>query len=246
MIPLTAALKQRLREMGVETLHGGGGHVRLPKEARFEPPCSFKWMQMEHAVEIGAFSYAVSGFYFATTIGRYTSIGEQVQSGRQNHPLDWMSTSPFQYLDTRLFDVGNDFAAAAEYHGWLSHLVGRLPGTVLAPVRIGHDVWIGHGAMIRAGVTVGDGAIVAAGAVVVKDVPPYTIVGGNPARAIRMRLPEKTAEALQALAWWRFAPWQLGQAPFHKPEELVPYLQDLVPTLQPYMPGFIAVKSLDV
>jgi acetyltransferase-like isoleucine patch superfamily enzyme len=243
-ITLTPKLRDRLHALGVETLHGPHAGVKLPANTRFEPPCSFKWMQMDYAVEIGAFSYAVSGYYFATTIGRYTSIGEQVQVGRQDHPLDWMSTSPFQYLNDKLFNVGGDWPGAAEFHAYRSHLVGRVPGTVLKPVRIGHDVWIGHGAMIRAGVTIGNGAIVAAGSVVVKDVPPYAVVGGNPARVIRLRLPETIAEALQELAWWRFAPWQLGPAPFHKPEELVPYLRDLVPRLTEYAPGFIDLRSL--
>lgn len=243
-IVLTSELKSALRERGIETLHGTGGGVRIPANCRFEPPCSFKWMQLEHDVEIGAFSYAVSGYYFATSIGRYTSIGEDVQMGRQDHPLDWMSTSPFQYLNEPLFDVGHGFADASEFHAFRSHLVGRVAGTTLRPVRIGHDVWVGHGAMIRAGVTVGNGAIVASGSVVVKDVPPYCVVGGNPARVIRMRVPEKTAEALQALAWWRFAPWQFGAAPFHKVEELVPYLQDRIPSLVEYKPEI--VKPSDV
>ena len=243
-ITLTPQLIERLHAMGVETLHGAHAGVMLPANTQFEPPCSFKWMQMGYAGKIGAFSYAVSGYYFATTIGRYTSIGEQVQVGRQDHPLDWLSTSPFQYLNDPLFNVGHDWPAAAAFHAYQSHLVGQVPGTVLRPVQIGHDVWIGHGAMIRAGVTVGNGAIVAAGAVVTADVPPYAIVGGNPARVIRLRLPEKTAEALQALAWWRFAPWQLGAAPFHQAEELVPYLRDLIPTLSEYAPALIDLRSL--
>ena len=67
---------------------------------------------------------------------------------------------------------------------------------------IDHDVWIGHGAIVLAGRSIGTGAVVAGGAVVTKDVPPYTIVAGNPARPIRRRFPEPIAERLMALAWW--------------------------------------------
>jgi hypothetical protein len=69
-------------------------------------------------------------------------------------------------------------------------------------VTIGHDVWIGHGAIVLPGRNIGTGAVVAAGAIVTKDVPAYTIVGGNPARVIRRRFPEATADRLAALGWW--------------------------------------------
>lgn len=70
------------------------------------------------------------------------------------------------------------------------------------PVRIGHDTWIGHGAVIMKGVTIGNGAIIAAKAVVTKDVDPYAVVAGTPARFVKWRHPRNTAERLQALAWW--------------------------------------------
>jgi phosphonate metabolism protein (transferase hexapeptide repeat family) len=69
-------------------------------------------------------------------------------------------------------------------------------------VTIGHDVWIGHGATVLPGVTVGDGAVIGAGAVVSRDVAPYTIVGGVPARLIRERFPAPVAERFQRLGWW--------------------------------------------
>jgi carbonic anhydrase/acetyltransferase-like protein (isoleucine patch superfamily) len=69
-------------------------------------------------------------------------------------------------------------------------------------VTIGHDTWLGHGSTILPGVTIGDGAAVGAGAVVSKDVAPYTIVGGVPAKPIRERFDRRTAERYQALAWW--------------------------------------------
>lgn len=243
-VPLTAALIDQLKHHGIESLHGRNGGTNIPLASRFESPSSIKWMAIEHSLTLGAFSYAVSGYYFGATIGRYCSIGESVQIGRQNHPLDWLSTSPFQYLSAKLFDVGDHFLQSDDYHQYLSHLVGKVPGTKLLPTTIGNDVWIGQGSMVRAGVRVGDGAIIAAGSVVVKDVPPYAIVGGNPARVIRMRIPETAAARLQELMWWRFAPWQLGDAPYNEIENLVPYLDDLIPTLTEYNPGWISISDL--
>jgi phosphonate metabolism protein (transferase hexapeptide repeat family) len=69
-------------------------------------------------------------------------------------------------------------------------------------VTIGHDVWIGHGVIVLPGVTVGNGAVLAAGAVVSRDVLPYTIVGGVPAKTIRSRFSEETAARLTRIAWW--------------------------------------------
>jgi phosphonate metabolism protein (transferase hexapeptide repeat family) len=70
------------------------------------------------------------------------------------------------------------------------------------PVHIGHDTWIGHGAIIMKGVTIGNGAIVASGAVVTKDVAPYAVVGGLPAKFIKWRYPQNVADRMLALAWW--------------------------------------------
>ena len=69
---------------------------------------------------------------------------------------------------------------------------------------IGNDVWIGYEAVILSGVTVGDGAVIGARAVVTKDVPPYTVVGGVPAKPIRKRFDDRTAETLRALRWWEW------------------------------------------
>jgi tetrahydrodipicolinate N-succinyltransferase len=78
-------------------------------------------------------------------------------------------------------------------------------------VIIGNDVWIGANAFIRGGVTIGDGAIVAASSVVLRDVPAFTIVGGNPAKIIRSRFPSGITRALLDLAWWRYSYYELAQ-----------------------------------
>lgn len=81
----------------------------------------------------------------------------------------------------------------------------------LPRTRIGNDVWLGHSARIRPGVEIGHGAVVAMGGVVSKDVPPYSIVGGNPARILRMRFSDDIIERLLASEWWNLSDNELGR-----------------------------------
>jgi chloramphenicol O-acetyltransferase type B len=197
-----------LRGLGVEVLpRGGGATLRLPAHTRIEAPASLKWTEFDHSLHLGAFSYQVSGYCFAGRIGRYCSFGEQVQIGRQDHPKTWASTSPAFYLGDRVFDLGEGFEGAEQYHNYAFE--NSEAPTKLKVTTIGHDVWIGHGAYIAAGVTIGSGAIVGAHAVVTKDVPCYAVVAGNPAVIKRLRLPERLISPMLRCNWWRFAPWQL-------------------------------------
>jgi len=212
-IPLSLAA---LRARGIEVFaRDDTGTVRLPR-GRIEAPASLKWTEYEHSIVLGAFSYQVSGHACAARIGRYCAFGEDVQIGRQNHPLDWISTSPAFYLGARMFDLEEGFAGAGE---WQSHVPGGpARPTAVRVTTIGNDVWIGHGAYVAAGVTIGDGAVVAAQAVVTRDVAPYAVVAGNPARQRRTRLPEALIPRLLASRWWRFAPWQINHLDPSEPE----------------------------
>ncbi len=199
-----------LKTRGIEVLpRGGPPEITLPRHTVIEAPSSLKWTRFEHSIELGAFSYQVSGFCFAARIGRYCSFGEDVEIGRQDHPTDWVSTSPTFYLGDRVFTLEDGFTGAEAYHGY-AFRARNGPATRAQITRIGHDVWIGHGAYIRAGVSIGNGAIVAARAVVARDVPPYAVVAGNPAEVKRYRHPPQMIAALNAARWWRFAPWQMS------------------------------------
>ena len=79
-------------------------------------------------------------------------------------------------------------------------------------MEIGHDVWIGHDAIVMPGVKIGTGAAIGSGAVVTKDVPPFAIVVGVPARVLRLRVDEQTAERLQQIAWWNWSAAQIDGA----------------------------------
>lgn len=210
----------RLQKAGIEVLSRGlGKGVSLPDHTVIEAPASLKWTNYDHSIELGAFSYQVSGYCFAARIGRYCSFGEEVQIGRQNHPLSWVSTSPAFYIGDRLFELGDGFAGAAEYHSY--KFKSSSPPTRAKITTIGNDVWIGHGAYIAAGVTIGDGAVVAAHAVVAKDVPPFAVVAGNPAVIKKWRLDPSLITPMLRSRWWRFAPWQLQHLDPAKPKNFV-------------------------
>ncbi|WP_377841860.1 chloramphenicol acetyltransferase [Bosea sp. UC22_33] len=124
-----------------------------------------------------------------TTIGKFCSIAAMTRINPGNHPMHRASQSHFTYRAAAYFDDAEDDEAFFDWRR--AHAV-----------TIGHDVWIGHGAIVLAGRSIGTGAVVAGGAVVTKDVAPYTIVAGNPAKLVRRRFAEEIADRLQNLAWW--------------------------------------------
>lgn len=159
---------------------------------------------------IGAHTYLRSNIQLKSfvSIGRFCSIARGVICGPPNHSVNGISTySVFKHAD-----------AARDKS---------------APV-IGNDVWIGNNAIIMRGVTIGDGAVIAAGAVVTRDVRPYEIVAGVPARPVRFRIPEKLiAECLQ-LRWWDAPMSVLKTLPFGEPERFIDDFKRLNPTKELY------------
>ncbi|EGU48466.1 acetyltransferase [Vibrio ichthyoenteri ATCC 700023] len=130
-------------------------------------------------------------------IGSYCSIGSGavfMMAGNQGHRHDWAATFPFYYQDHPAFSGAND-------------AFQRAGDTVL-----GNDVWVGSEAMIMSGVQIGDGAIIASRAVVTKNVAPYSIVGGNPAKVIRQRFSPQQIEQLLEMQWWNWPEEQIAQA----------------------------------
>jgi acetyltransferase-like isoleucine patch superfamily enzyme len=235
-IKLTAELIEKLRNLGVSSLHHPG--AVLPDDTVFEAPCSFKWMGIEHSFSMGAFSYGVSGYYFASRIGRYCSFGEQVQVGRHAHPMNWASTSPFFYQNYQNV-LNQELPLGISLNPNRDYICNGPPVTVKLTV-IGNDVWIGHGAFILPGVHIGDGAVIAAMAVVTKNVPPYAIVAGSPAKAVRCRFPAEQVAALLNSKWWEFAPWQLKGACLDDIPDFIEFIRKLrAENVSPYTPDLI-------
>lgn len=139
---------------------------------------------------LGDYSYVVQDCEIIyAAIGRFCSVASHVRINPGNHPMERASQSHFTYRASAYFE------GEADEPEFFERRRAR-------PVAIGHDVWIGHAAVILPGRSVGDGAVVAAGAIVTRDVAPYAIVAGNPARVIRPRFSEAVAVRLRALAWW--------------------------------------------
>jgi hypothetical protein len=138
---------------------------------------------------MGDFSYITQNCHVVwTTIGKMCSIANATRINPGNHPT-WRAVQHHSVYRSEAYALGADDHDFFEWRkaDW---------------VTIGHDVWIGHGVTVTAGVTIGTGAVIGAGAVVTRDVGPYTVVGGVPARHIKRRFSEAQAQALMDIAVW--------------------------------------------
>ncbi|QEA57587.1 hypothetical protein FGL75_06780 [Weissella hellenica] len=157
---------------------------------------------------MGAFSYSRSNLPVNTIVGRYSSIAPGVTRMGTSHPINRFTTSNLSYevtssaFENYFVDNGKnyaDFPIAPNSH------------KNYQPIVIGNDVWIGQDVTFSgSGITVGDGAIIAAKAVVTKDVPPYAVVGGIPAKVLKYRFPESIINKLEKIKWWQYDPLQLN------------------------------------
>lgn len=177
--------------------------LKKPKlsETFIDPTVSLRQAEVGQCCEVLArtrIEYATLGDYsyldrdcmvHDAEIGKFCAIAAFARIGPPNHPFQRPSQHRFTYCPEYY-----DASAVRDAEFFARRRGDR--------VVIGNDVWIGHGVTVLAGVTVGNGAILAAGAVVAKDVAPYEIVGGVPARRIRTRFPDGIVERMQRIAWW--------------------------------------------
>lgn len=144
-------------------------------------------------VKVGDFSYFErNSEAIYSEIGRFCSIASHVRINALEHPVERLSTHKITYRPNEYFRyMPLDFSFRERRHA--------------KRVIIGHDVWIGHGAVIMPGITIGHGAIIGANAVITKDVLPYMIVAGVPAKLLRMRFSENVIQSLLEMAWWNWS-----------------------------------------
>ena len=168
---------------------------------------------------MGAFSYSYSGLPDGLTVGRSASISTGLRFIDSFHPLDTLTTSaitfrPHNHLYAEFAtDRIRDFAAGF-----------RIGGMRPYPT-LGHDVWIGANVTLAMGIRLGTGCVVAANSVVTRDVPPYAIVAGNPARQVRLRVAEETSSRLLDSAWWDLDPRAVFELDFTCPERALEALE---------------------
>ncbi len=137
--------------------------------------------------KLGKYSYiGNNSFVSDTDIGNFTSISTDCYIGGTSHPTDWVSTSPV-------------------FHKWKNIMkknYARHEFEIFKRTTIGNDVWIGNRVMIKAGVKIADGAVIGMGSIVTKDIGPYEIWAGNPARLIRKRFDDEIIAVLEEMKWW--------------------------------------------
>jgi phosphonate metabolism protein (transferase hexapeptide repeat family) len=170
------------------------------KQCRIGRHCAVGERVVLRDVQLGDFSYFerhAEAIY--TEIGKFCSIAANARVNALGHPIERITQHKVSYRPNEYFrylGVDEDFRA-------------RRSGK---RVVIGHDVWIGHGAVIMPGVTIGNGAVIGANAVVTRDVAPYTIVAGSPAKLLRRRFPEAVSERIEKLGWWNWPDERLFDA----------------------------------
>jgi len=194
--PLTAG------ELPEHGLYAGRGEGLLDTLQFERPAYLFDPRRVKNSA-LGAFTY-VNGLHttslYDCTLGRYCSIAEAVVIGPYEHPIEGLSQHVFMFSGPEQFP---GFFRFPEFKALAVEQSRTVPANERLTV-IGHDVWVGAGAFIKRGITVGNGAIIGAHAVVTRDVPPYAIVAGQPAKVLRMRFDAHTVERLQALQWWLY------------------------------------------
>lgn len=204
--------------------------IKVFKEAEFESDSNF-FGRVTHLPSIGAFSYTISNLDYGIKIGRYCSLARNIQIMGAHHFPDWISTSPVFYRPG-YHDVDQDT---------MSHTA-----RTKRRVNIGNDVWIGANVVLKSDLNIGDGAIIASNSVVTKDVPPYMIVGGIPAKIIRPRFNDELIKELQKSEWWRYHKDDFNGMNANKPFDFLQELNEKISSgqIKEYCPSILKISDI--
>ncbi|MBS3648081.1 CatB-related O-acetyltransferase [Pseudaminobacter sp. 19-2017] len=201
--------------------------------------------------KIGAFTYLgcrQTVFRHVDSIGRFCSIAPNVTVGAAEHATGMLGThSMFNgQWDKQWPELFSEFGLTPDQIAVGRQAANAQIAARAGRVKIGNDVWIGDGAYISRGVSIGDGAVIAARSVVTRDVPPYGIVGGVPARVIRYRFDEEIIGRLLAARWWEYGPAILRGVDWSSPHKCIDVIEQRVSEGFPrYTPKRIVVKPDD-
>lgn len=197
---------------------------------------------------MGAASYSHSPLPEGLVVGRYCSIAKGLKFLDFMHPVDWVSSSVAFFNPINVSSkscladlVDNNI----EEEGSCFFREKFDPKKGLSYPVIGNDVWIGENVTLSLGITIGDGAIIAAGSIVTKDVAPYSIVGGVPAKLIKYRFDQKAIESLMAIKWWDYSFSDFAGLDIKGPVQFVQGLKSRVDEqkVKPWKPKAISLPS---
>lgn len=173
---------------------------------------------------IGSFSYSWSPLPAGIRVARYCSLSSGIRIMAGNHPTEFISTSSFSYDgDFVIFAQALADGAVPEFRRYPAGETRS--GRSTLPI-IENDVWIGQDVILGLGITLGTGCVIAAGSVVTRSVPPYAIVGGNPARIIRMRFGDDIIQKLLASNWWIHRFSDFAEMHYDKPDIFLDQLEE--------------------
>ena len=224
------------------------GRFRVGESVIFTPDVKIEpytcYINGSFLYSFGSFSFSRSPLAPYVKVGRFCSIGARLSILGIDHPKSRFTTSSITY-DRQAIICSQFFADNPELPNFQTN---NTEAKNSLGVEIGNDVWIGEDVTIARGVKVGDGAILAAKAMITKDVPPYAIMGGIPAKPIKYRFTPRQIESLIALQWWIYDLKDLINFKSDVPiDDFIPIVKGSIAdgTLKPYQPSSITIKELN-
>lgn len=201
-----------------------------------EPYCGF--YNGNRLWSMGAFSYSFSCLPLDVKVGRYCSIAGACSLLGTRHPYEWITTSPFTYDKKAPM-----FKKFSEDNAFNPTIYKRTMAAVQHGLIIEDDVWIGAHCVLKNGITIATGAVIAANAVVTKDVPPYAIVGGVPAKLIKYRFSEHQIARLLETEWWKYSFKDIQAFDVRNIDEFIDKFTDAKNNLIEYKPKSLTIEG---